>query len=242
MNAKINLQGPGRNSWGELTAYYKDPISLWTQFRGLVRSIFLPEQPDHSHPDLVVPHKSKDVDSLTRWVATEGVPFWHNLREVLRKTNTQAKEERFWLFGWRFLRHSLGFDSKRSGLPECASANKRHSSISTLTLSGLRLKLKSSFQWSKPPGKNPQVYHDALEEQPSLVDYSRRSIIRFTNFVATVIACLLPIVAIAVLSKLHTQPKILGFIALFTAIFAVGIMWLTDSSTSRTEIFTATAA
>jgi len=66
--------------------------------------------------------------------------------------------------------------------------------------------------------------------------------IRFTNHVATVIACLFPIIGIVVLSKIHTQAKILGFIALFTAVFAIGLMILTDSKTSRTDIFTATAA
>jgi hypothetical protein len=41
---------------------------------------------------------------------------------------------------------------------------------------------------------------------------------------------------------MHTTAELLGFIALFTAIFAIGLMVLTDSGTSRTEIFTATAA
>jgi hypothetical protein len=69
-----------------------------------------------------------------------------------------------------------------------------------------------------------------------------KGLIRFTNYVATIIACLLPIVGIVVLSKLHTRSKILGFIALFTAIFAIVIMLSTDATTKRTEIFTATAA
>jgi hypothetical protein len=66
--------------------------------------------------------------------------------------------------------------------------------------------------------------------------------LQFTSAVATVIACVLPTVAIAILSKMHSMPEILGFIGLFTTLFAVGLMLLTDAGTSRVEIFTATAA
>jgi hypothetical protein len=76
----------------------------------------------------------------------------------------------------------------------------------------------------------------------TLVTYSMNAMLRFTSRVATLVACLLPIVAITVLSKLHTNAKVLGFIALFTALFALGLMGLTPPGTSRTEIFTATAA
>jgi hypothetical protein len=55
------------------------------------------------------------------------------------------------------------------------------------------------------------------------------------------IASLLPIVAIVVLSKMHTQRVILGFIALFTRLFTMGLMILMLWGTSMTEIFTASA-
>jgi len=45
-----------------------------------------------------------------------------------------------------------------------------------------------------------------------------------------------------VLSGIHKQRMILGFIALFTGLFTMGLMILTPSGTSRTEIFTASAA
>jgi hypothetical protein len=79
-------------------------------------------------------------------------------------------------------------------------------------------------------------------EQKTLNTYSEDRMLRFTSAVATVIACLLPTVAIAVLAKLHTTADLLGVIAVFTAIFAMGLMLLTDAGTSRVEIFTATAA
>lgn len=72
--------------------------------------------------------------------------------------------------------------------------------------------------------------------------YSGKSMLQFTSRVATIIACLLPTVAIAVLSKIHDTGPRLGAIAGFTAIFAAGLMGLTDAGTSRVEIFTATAA
>jgi len=80
------------------------------------------------------------------------------------------------------------------------------------------------------------------EPGPTLVTYSMNVMLRFTSLVATLVACLLPIIAITVLSKMHTSAKILGYMALFTALFALGLMSLTPPGTSRTEIFTATAA
>lgn len=90
-----------------------------------------------------------------------------------------------------------------------------------------------------PPSKSP-------EEEPLSLDtletYSEDRMLRFTSSVATVIACLLPTVAIAVLAKLHSEGELIGLIAVFTAVFAIGLMFLTDAGTSRVEIFTATAA
>lgn len=83
---------------------------------------------------------------------------------------------------------------------------------------------------------------ESAKEQNTLNKYSEDRILRFTSAVATVIACLLPTVAIAVLAKLHSTANVLGGIASFTAVFAIGLMFLTDAGTTRVEIFTATAA
>lgn len=90
--------------------------------------------------------------------------------------------------------------------------------------------------------KSEEKTDQKSEPGPTLVTYSMSAMLRFTSLVATLVACLLPIVAITVLSKMHTNAMILGFIALFTALFALGLMGLTPPGTSRTEIFTATAA
>jgi len=63
----------------------------------------------------------------------------------------------------------------------------------------------------------------------------------FTSSVATLVACVLPIAAITVLSKLQSNSKTLGIMALFTVVFAGGLMYLAGGA-SRVEIFTATAA
>jgi hypothetical protein len=82
----------------------------------------------------------------------------------------------------------------------------------------------------------------ADSETPTINTYREGPMLRFTSFIATIVACLLPTVAIAVLAQLHTIGKLLGIIAIFTASFAGGLMMLVDSGTSRVEIFTATAA
>jgi len=98
----------------------------------------------------------------------------------------------------------------------------------------------------EPPQQEPaeEDIHevDEIEISKTLNTYTEDRILRFTSSVATVIACLFPTVAISVLAKLHETAELLGLIAVFTAIFAIGLMFLTGSGTSRVEIFTATAA
>jgi hypothetical protein len=57
-----------------------------------------------------------------------------------------------------------------------------------------------------------------------------------------VIASVLPTVAIGILTTAETRLQRLLYIGGFTALFAIGVMWLTDANTSRVQVFTATAA
>ncbi|RDW63414.1 hypothetical protein BP6252_10959 [Coleophoma cylindrospora] len=82
----------------------------------------------------------------------------------------------------------------------------------------------------------------ASEVEPTLNTYSESRMLRFTSYVATLVACLLPTVAITALSQVHATSQLLGLIAAFTTIFAIGLMFLTGGTTTRVEIFTATAA
>jgi hypothetical protein len=75
----------------------------------------------------------------------------------------------------------------------------------------------------------------------NLTEYNGDWIVRATSIMTTVVACLLPTVAITVLARVHGMGMILGLIALFTAAFAFGLVLLSSTS-SRVEIFTATAA
>ena len=65
---------------------------------------------------------------------------------------------------------------------------------------------------------------------------------KFTSFVATVVACALPTVAIDILSTAKTKRDRLLYIGGFTILFAIGVLLLTEASTSRINVFTATAA
>jgi hypothetical protein len=79
------------------------------------------------------------------------------------------------------------------------------------------------------------------EDKDKLNIFRYHRILIFTSSVATVIACAIPIAAISVLSKLHSQGEVLGIIAVFTVAFAGGLMFLSGGA-RRVDIFTATAA
>jgi hypothetical protein len=98
----------------------------------------------------------------------------------------------------------------------------------------------TSADAEKGPGSatnNPKSSDSDLK----LTTYPGEWIVKVTSIFSTVVACLLPIVAIAVLARAHSMSMILGLICLFTAAFAFGLVLLSSTS-SRVEIFTATAA
>lgn len=94
----------------------------------------------------------------------------------------------------------------------------------------------------KPELVDPQDWVPKAEKQETLATWSEKGMLRFTNSVSTVVACLLPTVAITVLSQLHGLRNLLLCIAGFAVMFAVGLIFLTNGTSSRVEIFTATAA
>jgi hypothetical protein len=209
------IGGPGVDSWGKFKAMPEEPMPIWPRFRRLVRTIFWEKDRDKLDLGLVVPRKNIEVDGLTRWVYTEGVPFWDIV-----------------CFEWnKFWQPTQGLPS-----PSPDSPQRRRSSASGATF----------VQWLRQTVSNgsqePKKSEIAEDGQLKIVKYRVKRLVAFTAFITTVVASLLPIVAIVVLSKLHKQPMILGFIALFTGLFTMGLMVLTPSGTSRTEIFTASAA
>ncbi|KAK0750816.1 hypothetical protein B0T18DRAFT_57313 [Schizothecium vesticola] len=71
--------------------------------------------------------------------------------------------------------------------------------------------------------------------------YPEKNMQRFTSAVATVVACLLPTLAISVLTTARGMTETLLYIGGFTVMFAIGLMILAKD-TSTVQTFTATAA
>jgi len=88
------------------------------------------------------------------------------------------------------------------------------------------------------PAPKPDVKSEFKET--TLATYSESGILRFTSSVSTVVACLLPIIAITVLSEVHGQRNLLLCLAGFAVLFAIGLIFL--GTGSRIEVFGATAA
>lgn len=211
------ISGTAACTWGDYTEGVPEAKPLGWQFTNLLRSIFWRPVSDPDTLDLIVPQQGHKVDNLTRWGANEFIPFWHSLKQSLRYKKVKTPSE-------------------ENGLP--VSEGKTNFSLKKSNPSGIfRIWL---------PQRN--ISSDTVEEKATsanrtgLTVYSEARILQFTSAVATAIACLLPTLAIAVLSNLQSTRELLGVIAAFTATFAIGLMFLTDASTSRVEIFTATVA
>jgi len=216
-NRAFHIEDHGSDSWGDLK---KHPVerTLGQQFIHMLRSlsIFWVEKEEPNLHHLVVPGKCKDVDGLTRWVTNEWIPFWHKIRSRLARPAPKS---------------AIGHDPEAPHLINKEGINSASTFVSRI----FRRK-----PLSKPPTDNTPG--NTTTARSKLITYRIGRIRTFTSFITTVVACLLPTAAIAILATMHSTPKVLGFIGLFTAIFAMGLMGLTDSGTSRTEIFTATAA
>ncbi|KAL1600683.1 hypothetical protein SLS60_007071 [Paraconiothyrium brasiliense] len=76
----------------------------------------------------------------------------------------------------------------------------------------------------------------------TLVSWSENRALRLTSGISTVVACLLPVIAISVLSQLQGLKALLICLAGFSLVFAIGLIALTQGTSKRTEIFGATAA
>jgi hypothetical protein len=100
-----------------------------------------------------------------------------------------------------------------------------------------------SFQIQEIPSDTRKYTANSFEkDKKNFAKYSEKTMLRFTSSVATVVACILPTLAISILTTAHGTLQILLYIGGFTALFAIGLMFLTNADTTRVEIFTATAA
>jgi hypothetical protein len=104
-----------------------------------------------------------------------------------------------------------------------------------------RLRKITQIRPSKAQGSDLELgdpFPTPQKPEPLMTDYEDR-MQEFSSSIATVMACLLPTVAIVVLANLHTTAEILGTIGGFTAAFAIGLIILTNAG--RVEIFTTTS-
>jgi len=223
-----HIGGPGSDSWGKLEESIPPSKSPGRQFIHLLRSltIFWAEEPETNLHDLVVPGKSRDVDGFTRWVTNEWIPFWHSIRRHFTITAPESAVE---------------VDPEVQHTDKEDEPRRPSNSSSTLTLVQI---ISRPFirRRSSSGSSSDDTPENTKKARSKLFTYKIERIRTFTSFVATIVACLLPTAAIAILATIHSTAEVLGFIGLFTALFATGLMGLADTATSRTEIFTATAA
>lgn len=94
----------------------------------------------------------------------------------------------------------------------------------------------------KIPDGAPAPWARTPKKEETLVSWSENSALRLTSGISTVVACLLPVIAISVLSQLQGLTALLICLAGFSLVFAIGLIALTQGTSKRTEIFGATAA
>jgi hypothetical protein len=226
-----SLSGPGSNTWGEVESGPEPDKTLPQLWLGLITDCFKSEKKrervkNEFQEHLIVPREGQKPDGLTLWVIHSLIPLYHRLREdsVIPLYQSLCKNYRFLCIAY----HSLCSKLCSCGLPNCFHNEKDNTNP---PIEGVGSSVSQTESWNP---KTPSV-----AEQ--LTEYPGAWIVRATSLITTVVACLLPTVAITVLARVHGMGMILGLIALFTAVFAFGLVLLSSSS-SRVEIFTATAA
>jgi hypothetical protein len=207
------LKGAGSKIWGPLDHEQDEAPSFWGLLLGLVTGFFKSEEEEQA------PISTDFKEHLI-------VPRGEKKRDGL----TSWVEQNFiplyhcvwikcgrptWKSPWHLFRRQLCL----CRLPKCRE--KRGSNASNLDR-------------SETEGSNEI-------DKGNFTAYSDVWIFRVTSIMTTIVACILPVIAIIILSRVHTMGMILGLIALFNIVFAFGLAMISTES-SRTDIFTATAA
>lgn len=87
------------------------------------------------------------------------------------------------------------------------------------------------------------VRHEKHDQANNTVErISEGAALRLTTNFSTILACLIPVVAIVVLKQLSHTRDLLLCITGFAVFFAAGLIFVTRGTSSKTEIFAATAA
>lgn len=248
------LTGIGAFAWGDYNQLDEEKKPLRDLFRGLFTSSSQDDKPrgeaNEFQEKLIVPRQGKPSDGLTQWVKRCFIPFYDQLHEDNPFRNQKRYLLPFWdigiLFGLTFfslfrlllwLCRKAVFSGKPSNKTDAATLEK--GAASDASSSGTLGHTSSND--SEASNETDISASSVKSITGSFKEYSGFWILRVTSIITTVVACLLPTIAITILAKVHGMGVILGLIALFTAIFAFGLVLLSSTS-SRVEIFTATAA
>jgi hypothetical protein len=257
---QLALTGSGAFTWGNYNESSPEEKSIPQLFWGLFTGFFVSpeskpkEQKKVYQEHLVVPRPGNPPDGLTLWVIRSFIPFYDRLtrEHPVPISENHLKYKKYVLPFWAILVliwlilesfWSVVVLLCRKVLPKAPNNNDE---------------TESQRQWSDTsssatlsPGSPDPSKCDAsdsfkcLEQSETIkkgfTAYSGLWILRVTSIMTTTVACLLPVVAITVLAKVHSMGLILGLIALFTSLFAIGLALLSSSS-SRVDIFTASAA
>jgi hypothetical protein len=235
------LVGVGACTWGDTSGILGPPPTLPKLFWGLLTGFFVPPDGERKPPDkvfpehLIVPSQEKKPDGLTQWVTGSFIPFYDEFRKayLLPFFHLIFPPWKCLILLWNFIWRKL------SPMKVHIDEEKRASVASSATLAQTATNVSDATRNTNATNTTSKSSESNIVS--CITEYSGNWILHITSLMTTVVACLLPTVAITVLSRVHSMSLILGLITLFTAIFAAGLVLLSSSS-SRVEIFTATAA
>jgi hypothetical protein len=172
---------------------------------------------------LIAPRKGERPDGLTLWFIRTYIPLYDRLRRQYLLP--------FWQKYFLSLLRALASVSHRVWPAKQRSEDPEKNS-------------------SVPPDNGPSPSAPAVTtntSESSIADtfflnyYSGSYILRMTIVLTTVGACLFPTLAISVLAFVDSKNLVLGLIATFTALFALGL-YVLQSHSSREQVFLATVA
>ncbi|KAE9364222.1 hypothetical protein N431DRAFT_421083 [Stipitochalara longipes BDJ] len=225
----LSISGNGeQNTWGDL---YEDPDegrpTLWKQFWMLLWTLIWPRPPPADDLDLVVTRPQGRIDGFTRWVAWYLIPFYEAYRQHRERSKESARNKR--------VQSDAERDAKSTHSTPCHNLQRRLEKRK-------RRRAQKKARAKDGTILSPDQWVAKAQKQDTIETWSEKGMLKFTSGVSTVVACLLPVVAITVLSQVHGISHLLLCIAGFAVIFAVGLIFLTNGTSSRVDIFTATAA
>lgn len=209
------VRGISRHTWGNtFEDPDKDEGTLLQQFGKVLLGFFWTPPPPEDDLDLAATAPQRKIDGFTRWVVCDLIRF---CKEYYKRRKQEAQsdvEKTAPATVGRFRKYWK--KKKKETLPAVTPASTQAQDITN---------------WV------PKV-----EKEETLESWGDKTALRVTSAISTVVACLLPVIAISILSQLHGLRNLLICLAGFAIIFALALIFLTQGTSSRTEIFAATAA